>query len=58
MNDSKFGRRQSGTGPVAEMIADTFRVWTSKLGFAEEATPLNREHFQPPRTSSGQLRLF
>ncbi|MEX2307554.1 MAG: PA0069 family radical SAM protein [Pirellulales bacterium] len=58
LNDSQFGRRQVGTGNVAELIADTFRIWTTKLGFADDHPPLNRDAFRPPQPTSGQLRLF
>jgi len=58
LNDSQFGRRQVGTGNVAELIADTFRIWTTKLGLADDHPPLNREAFRPPQPTSGQLRLF
>jgi DNA repair photolyase len=58
LNDSKFGRRQRGTGPVADLIADTFALWTSKLGYPDVDTPLNCDAFRPPRPSSGQLQLF
>jgi DNA repair photolyase len=58
LNDSKFGRRQRGTGPVADLIADSFALWTTKLGFPDDDTPLNCEAFRPPRPSSGQLTLF
>ena len=58
LNDSQFGRRQVGTGNVAELIADAFRIWTNKLGFAEDRESLNREAFRPPKPESGQLRLF
>jgi DNA repair photolyase len=58
LNDSRFGRRQRGSGPVAEMIADTFRLWTTKLGFENDETPLNADAFRPPVPPAGQLRLF
>jgi DNA repair photolyase len=58
LNDSQFGRRQRGTGPVADMVADTFRVWTTKLGFPDDTPPLNCEAFRPPKVTSGQLTLF
>ncbi len=58
LNDSQFGRRQVGTGNVAELIADTFRIWTTKLGFADDRAPLNCNAFRPPRPTSGQQRLF
>ncbi len=58
LNDSQFGHRQVGTGNMADLIADTFRVWCIKLGYAEEHTPLNTDAFRPPMPISGQLRLF
>ncbi len=58
LNDSEFGRRQRGTGNVADLIADTFRLWSAKLGYTEESPPLNREAFRPPQPNTGQLRLF
>jgi DNA repair photolyase len=58
LSDSQFGRRQVGTGRVAELIADTFELWTKKLGFNEDHGELNAASFVPPRPSSGQLRLF
>lgn len=58
LSDSQFGRRQVGTGNVAEIIADTFRIWCTKLGYADAHPPLNCDAFRPPAPSSGQLRLF
>jgi DNA repair photolyase len=58
LNDSQFGRRQRGTGPVADLIADTFDVWTTKLGYPDDDKPLNCDAFRPPRPTSGQLQLF
>jgi DNA repair photolyase len=56
LSDSQFGRRQVGVGNVAEMIANTFRVWHAKMGFADDEEPLNCDAFEPP--ASGQMRLF
>lgn len=58
LSDSQFGRRQVGTGNMAELIADTFRLWTAKLGYVEDHPSLNCEAFQPPQTKTGQRRLF
>jgi DNA repair photolyase len=58
LNDSQFGRRQVGTGNHADLIADTFRIWTHKLGYLDEHPKLNADAFIPPRPSNGQLRLF
>jgi DNA repair photolyase len=58
LNDSQFGRRQRGVGPMADLIADTFRLWTAKLGYADDDEPLNTGAFCPPRPTTGQLSLF
>jgi DNA repair photolyase len=58
LTDSQFGRRQVGTGHIAELIADSFSLWTTKLGYNQEHGKLNTEAFIPPTPSSGQLRLF
>jgi DNA repair photolyase len=58
LNDSQFGRRQVGTGNHADLIADTFRIWTRKLDFLEEHPKFDAEAFIPPRPSNGQLTLF
>jgi DNA repair photolyase len=58
LNDANFGSRQVGTGNIAELIADTFRIWCAKLGYAEYRPPLNADAFRPPTPTSGQLRLF
>ena len=36
LSDSQFGRRQVGTGNIAELIADTFELWRKKLGYIED----------------------
>ena len=53
LNDANFGSRQVGTGNLAELIADTFRLWCTKLGYADDHPPLNAEAFQPPLTDKG-----
>jgi DNA repair photolyase len=58
LNDSQFGRRQVGTGPVADLIAKSFRAWTTRLGYTDDGEPLNCDDFQPPSIRTGQLRLF
>jgi DNA repair photolyase len=58
LSDSQFGRRQVGTGHIAELIADTFDLWTKKLGFADDHPMLNRGAFRPPKPVTGQLHLF
>jgi DNA repair photolyase len=58
LNDSRFGRRQRGTGNVAELIADTFHLWRMRLGFPDASEPLNAEAFRTPTTTAGQRQLF
>jgi DNA repair photolyase len=58
LNDANFGSRQVGTGSLAELIADTFRLWCAKLGYSDEHRPLNADAFQPPLPTNGQRRLF
>lgn len=58
LNDSRFGGRQRGTGNVAELIADTFELWRTRLGFPAHSEPLNTDAFRPPTTSNGQRHLF
>jgi DNA repair photolyase len=58
LNDSDFGSRQVGTGNLAELIADTFRLWCTKLGYSDDHLPLNCEAFEPPQSTRGQRRLF
>jgi DNA repair photolyase len=57
-NDPRFGRRQRGTGPIAEQIEQSFRVFRRKLGYPERMEPLNTSAFRSPRPKSGQLKLF
>src|SRR5215212_4362395 len=58
LNDANFGSRQVGIGNLAELIADTFRLWCTKLGYSDDHPPLNAEAFEPPRSRFGQRRLF
>jgi DNA repair photolyase len=58
LSDSQFGRRQVGTGHMAELIGDTFELWTKKLGLDDYHWPLNAADFRPPEMRTGQRRLF
>jgi DNA repair photolyase len=53
-NDPAFGRRMSGVGPYAEIIARRVEVARARLGFGPEPA-LDCTRFQPPR---GQLALL
>jgi DNA repair photolyase len=58
LHDSQFGRRQVGSGNIAELIADTFALWRKRLRYPEKSEPLNRDDFISPRSTVGQLQLF
>jgi DNA repair photolyase len=58
VNNSAFGQRHHGTGNIAELIAATFRLWETRLGFDRNREPLNTADFRPPQPANGQLRLF
>jgi DNA repair photolyase len=58
LHDTQFGRRQRGTGNIADLIADTFQLWRRRLRYPEFADPLNHTAFRAPRPKVGQLQLF
>src|SRR3954470_4316736 len=58
LSDSEFHRRQVGSGNLAEMVADTFRIWTRKLGYLDDHEPLSSDDFISPQPTTGQRRLF
>jgi DNA repair photolyase len=58
LHDSQFGRRQRGTGNIADLIADTFHLWRKRLRYPEFAEPLNHTAFRRPKDTAGQLQLF
>ncbi len=58
LNDSQFGSRRRGAGPIAEQIAQTFRVFAKKFALDETRPPLETRFFKPPTPTSRQMRLF
>ena len=58
LNSSQFGERMKGAGLIAEQIADTFRLFRRKHGLDQPMSELDFTQFRPPKTTSGQLRLF
>jgi DNA repair photolyase len=56
--DSTWGKRQTGSGPIAWMIGRRFEVACERLGFNLTSVKLTTEHFQPPPPSAEQLDLF
>lgn len=57
-NDSEFGSRMRGTGPLADQIAATFKVFARKYGLDKKQMPLDSSHFRPPRRKGKQMDLF
>jgi DNA repair photolyase len=59
--DSRFGTRQRGSGPLAEIIAQRFGVATRRLGLDAPSPPLDTAGFRPPPVASSpapQMTLF
>ena len=57
-NDSTFGKRMTGSGPIAWMIGRRFEVACERLGFNQTSLRTTTEHFRPPRPASEQLSLL
>ncbi len=58
--DSRFGKRQTGTGPYAEMLAARFRLAITRLGMNRVgvgAQPLDCGHFRMPEDAEGPRQL-
>ncbi|MDX1945972.1 MAG: PA0069 family radical SAM protein [Pirellulaceae bacterium] len=58
LNDSAWGARMRGTGPYADGIAASFRLFARKHGLDLESPPLDRSQFRPPRLDTAQRTLF
>jgi hypothetical protein len=56
--DSDFSQRQTGTGPIADQIQQTFQVFARKYRLDAPLTPLDTTQFIPPRNHAGQGWLF
>jgi DNA repair photolyase len=56
--DSTWGKRMTGSGPVAWMIGRRFEVACERLGFNKARAATTTEHFRPPRPAAEQLALF
>jgi DNA repair photolyase len=56
--DSAFHQRMRGSGLFADMIAQRFKLATSRLGFNAERSPLDTSLFSPPKLAGTQLGLF
>ncbi|TVR11294.1 MAG: PA0069 family radical SAM protein [Salinarimonadaceae bacterium] len=58
--DSRWGARQSGTGPVAWAIGRRFEIAAKRIGFNEKRVRLRTDLFRKPGKAElqGQLALF
>jgi DNA repair photolyase len=56
--DSTFGKRMTGSGPIAWMIGRRFEIACERLGFNKTHVKTTTEHFRPPRPPAQQLDLF
>lgn len=56
--DPEWGKRLTGEGLFAEMVAQRFAVATRRLGLAQNVPPLRTDLFRPPLRAGDQLSLF
>ncbi len=56
--DATFGKRMTGSGPIAWMIGRRFEVACERLGFNLTSVKTTTEHFEHPRPATEQLDLF
>jgi DNA repair photolyase len=59
--DSRFGARQTGTGPYAELLAQRFRIALRRHGLDGRGTTgrmLDTSQFRPPASAAPQLALL
>jgi DNA repair photolyase len=56
--DSKWGERQTGTGPYAWQIGRRFEIAARRLGLNLDRRKLRTDLFAPPRPETDQLSLF
>ncbi|RYD93693.1 MAG: PA0069 family radical SAM protein [Sphingobacteriales bacterium] len=55
VNDNQFGRRMSGEGNIARLIADQYKAYTRKFGLVHERLGLDCTQFKRP---GEQMKLF
>ncbi|ANK83211.1 MAG: radical SAM protein [Rhizobiales bacterium NRL2] len=56
--DAAWGRRMSGAGPYAEMMARRFRIATRRLGLNEAKLRLDTSRFRKPPAPGDQFSLL
>jgi DNA repair photolyase len=58
LNDSEFGQRMTGSGEMAEQLANLFRLFRRRFGLDTDLPPYDCTRFRTPKPKKGQLRLF
>lgn len=58
LNDSTFRQRMTGTGAIADMIRQRFRLARKRYGLGEEREALRCDLFRPPSADQRQTELF
>jgi DNA repair photolyase len=56
--DSTWGKRMTGSGPIAWMIGRRFEVACERLGFNKPRPSVTTEHFRAQKPATEQLDLF
>jgi DNA repair photolyase len=58
-NDPRFGSRMRGTGPIAELLRNRFKIACKRLGLNSAGRPTARDTslFVPPQRAGSQLKL-
>ncbi|NNL17728.1 MAG: PA0069 family radical SAM protein [Boseongicola sp.] len=56
--DAEWGKRMSGEGTYAALIAHRFALACKRLGMTESVAPLRTDLFAPPLKNGDQLSLF
>jgi DNA repair photolyase len=57
-NDTQFGRRFKGTGPIAELVGQRFRRACARHGLNRSTHTFTTDLFRPPVKETAQLQLF
>ncbi len=56
--DHAFGKRQTGSGPYADLLAHRFRLACRRLGIGDRSFELDTSRFRHPDQPGDQLTLF
>ncbi len=56
--DSQWGKRMKGEGPIAELIAQRFKIARRRFGLDRTLAPLTASQFRVPPAAGDQLELF